>query len=27
MRNSGDIGDMAFHRLEEQIDRLELSVG
>jgi monovalent cation/hydrogen antiporter len=27
MRQSGDIGDNAFHRLEEQIDRLELSVG
>lgn len=27
MRNSGDIGDTAFHRLEEAIDRLELSVG
>jgi len=26
MRNSGDIGDTAFHRLEEEIDRLELSV-
>ncbi|HEU0058663.1 MAG TPA: sodium:proton antiporter [Hyphomicrobiaceae bacterium] len=26
MRNSGDIGDSAFHRLEEEIDRLELSV-
>jgi CPA1 family monovalent cation:H+ antiporter len=25
MRNSGDIGDTAFHRLEEEIDRLELS--
>jgi len=26
MRSSGDIGDTAFHRLEEEIDRLELSV-
>jgi CPA1 family monovalent cation:H+ antiporter len=25
MRNSGEIGDTAFHRLEEEIDRLELS--
>ena len=26
MRSSGEIGDAAFHRLEEEIDRLELSV-
>jgi monovalent cation/hydrogen antiporter len=25
MRNSGEIGDTAFHRLEEELDRLELS--
>jgi CPA1 family monovalent cation:H+ antiporter len=25
LRNSGDIGDAAFHRLEEEIDRIELS--
>ena len=25
MRSSGEIGDDAFHRLEEEIDRLELS--
>ena len=27
MRNSGEIGDAAFHRLEEEIDRIELSAG
>jgi hypothetical protein len=25
MRSSGEIGDDAFHRLEEELDRIELS--
>jgi monovalent cation/hydrogen antiporter len=25
MRRSGEIGDVAFHRLEEEIDRMEMS--